>query len=513
MTGERSAGIGRLLAVAVVCFALGGGAVHLLRDRRIPGHSPVGPAAPARAPAPASAAGEAQALGDLVVPVAPDLARRAGIETAVVGRADVSARLRVPGTVTPNQYRQVTVSSLVGGQLAEVTAQLGDRVRKGSPLAQVFSAELADAQTRYLSSRAELAAADERLQRTTRLVSIGAASQQELEQTQAERTKLATMIEGEAARLRLFGLSPATLSRLKSTADISATVTLAAPADGVVTERMANAGAVIMPSTALFVISALSPVWVIAELAERDLPRVRVGIAADVLAQGGKITAGKVSYIGQDVRPETRTAQVRVETPNPTGELRFGMLVSVELPDAGTTAGTPVSVPESAVQTIDGRSFLYLAPHGRPGEFVEREVATGARANGIVEIIRGVEAGDTVVTTGSFFVRAERERLGLRQQAAEPDPHSGAVRVVDVAVTAAGFSPASIEVPAGTHVKLRVTRQVEATCGTDLVVAGKTVTERLPLNQPVEVDLGIVTRGEVVFSCGMNMLKGTVIVH
>ena len=176
------------------------------------------------------------------------------------------------------------------------------------------------------------------------------------------------------------------------------------------------------------------------------------------------------------------------------------MLVSVELPDARMTTGVPLSVPESAVQTIAGRSVLYLARGGRPGEFVEREVATGARSNGIVEILRGVSAGDVVVTSGSFFVRAERERLGLGQAAAGPDPHAGAVRVVDVAVTAAGFDPARVEVPAGTHVKLKVTRRVEATCGTDLVVAGKTVTERLPLNQAVEVDLGIVRRGEVAFS-------------
>ena len=514
MNGRASSGLGRLVAVAVVCFALGGISVYLLRvtGSSAPAHPP-GSAAPAKPPPSTLPSGEAQQLADVVVPIAPDLATRAGIQTAVVGSTGVSSTLRVAATVTPNQYQQVTVSSLVGGQITQVSAQLGDRVRKGSPLAEIFSAELADAQTRYLSSRAELTAADERLQRTTRLVSIGAASQQELEQTQAERTKLATMVEGEAARLRLFGLSTRAVSGLKSAADISARLGLSSPADGVVTERKANAGAVIAPSTPLFVISALSPIWVIAEVAERDVPRVRVGTTATVLAQGGKTTIGKVSYIAPEVRPETRTAQVRVETPNPAGELRFGMLVSVELPDPGTTAGTSLSVPEAAVQMMSGRSFLYLVRPGRPGEFVEREVATGARSHGSVEILRGVEAGDTIVTSGSFYVRAERERLGLRQQSAEAVPPAGAVRVVDVAVTATGFNPARVEVSAGTHVKLRVTRQVEATCGTDLVVAGKTVTERLPLNQPVEVDLGIVMRGEIVFSCGMNMLKGTVIVH
>lgn len=513
MNGTSPSGWARTIAVALVCFALGGATVYFVRDRA-PAH--VAPTAPPAATGTAPAAATAPSAGtgpmaDAVVPVAPELVQRAGIQTIAVARGSVSAILRVPGTVTPNQYQQVQVSSLVGGQITQVPAQLGDRVRKGMALAQIFSSDLADAQTRYLSARGELIAADERLQRTTRLVAIGAASQQELEQTQAERTKLATNVEGEAARLRLFGMSSAAVMRLKSAADISASLTLSSPADGVVTERTANPGAVVTPSVPLFVISSLSPVWVIAEVAERDLGRVRVGATATVAMQDGRAANGRLSYISPDIRAETRTAQVRVETPNPDGRLRFGMLVSVEVPDAGGETAS-LSVPEAAVQSIAGRSFVYLVPGNRRGEFVEREVVTGVRGQGTVEIVRGVSVGDVVVTTGSFYIRAERERLGLRQPAAA-DPHGAGARTIDVAVTASGFAPARVEVAAGTHVKLRVTRQVESTCGTDLVVAGKKITEHLPLNKPVEVDLGMVSRGEVAFSCGMNMLKGTVVVH
>jgi membrane fusion protein, heavy metal efflux system len=512
VNGTSPSGWGRTIAVAVVCFALGGATVYFVNkrpaDHVLPAGATAAPGPSMSTPTPSTPG----AIADVTVPVPPELAQRAGIQTTTVGSGPVSAMLRVPGTVTPNQYQQVQVSSLVGGQITQVSAQLGDRVRKGMPLAQIFSSDLADAQTRYLSVRGELAAADERLQRTTRLVAIGAASQQELEQTQAERTKLATNVEGEAARLQLFGMTSAAVTRLKSAADISASLRLSSPADGVVTERTANPGAVVTPSVPLFVISSLSPVWVIAEVAERDLARVRVGATATVAMQDSRAAAGKISYISPDIRVETRTAQVRVETPNPDGRLRFGMLVSVEVPDAGGGETASPSVPDGAVQSIAGRSFVYLVPQGRQGEFVEREVTTGARAQGAVEIVRGLSAGDVVVTTGSFYIRAERERLGLRQPPSSADPHSGQVRTIDVAVTAAGFAPAKVEVAAGTHVKLRVTRQVESTCGTDLVVAGKKVVDQLPLNKPVEVDLGLVTRGEVAFTCGMGMLKGSLVV-
>ena len=500
----------RLVLVAVLCFGAGGATMYLVRKSDAPhppaAQSPVSSAPSVEAMPAAAARGP---LPDLVVPVSAELAQRAGIEVATVGHSSVRATLRVPGTVMPNQYRQVQVSSLVGGQVLRVSAELGDRVRRGAPMAQIFSSELAEAQTRYLSARAELAAADERLSRTKRLVAIGASSQQELEQTEADRTKLATDVEGVAAKLRLFGMSSAAIARLKSAADIGAAVTVTAPADGVITERTANQGVVVMPSTPMFVISSISPVWVIADVAERDLSRVRMGTPATVQADGAAPVIGKVVYISPDVRPETRTAQVRVETPN-NGALRFGMLVNVELADSGTSA--VLTVPDAAVQSLGGRSVVYLARADRPGEYIEREVTTGARGNGAVEIVSGLQPGDRVVTNGSFYVRAERERLGLRQ-APQASTAAGSHRTVQVAITEAGFTPARVEVPAGSHVTLVMTRKVEATCGTDVVVGGRKAADSLPLNKPVSIDVGTVNRGEITFTCGMNMLKGTIVVQ
>jgi membrane fusion protein, heavy metal efflux system len=496
----------RLVVIAILCFVAGGATVYVVLNRRPPSAAPTSVPAP---PPAVVATPSSERMPDLVVPIPADLASRAGIELVRVGHADVRSTLRVPGTVTPNQYQQTQVSSVVGGRVTSVTAQLGDRVRRGAPLAQIFSSELADAQTRYLAARAELSAVDERLRRTTRLVSIGAASQQELEQTQAERTKAATEVEGMASRLRLFGMSTASVGRLKSAADVASSITITAPSDGVVTERTANAGLVVMPSVPLLVISSLSPVWVIADIAERDVARVTVGMTTRVTVEGATTVPGKVVYISPDVRPETRTVQVRVETPNPTGQLRFGMLVTVELDGAKTSGG--LSVPETAIQSIGDRSFVYVGKDGSPGAFIEREVTLGARSNGAVEITHGLTEGERVVSKGSFFVRAERERLGLRAQT--PSASTTPRRVVSIAVTAAGFEPPRVEVAAGTHVTLQFTRKVKETCATAVAVRGRKGTTELPLDTPVDIDLGTVPSGEIGFACGMDMLKGTVVVR
>lgn len=501
-----------VVATAVVCFGAGAATVYwFMRPPAASAPPAATPSSPSAAPPAAATSGP---LPDVVIPIADDVARRAGIEVTTVSRGSVSDRVRLPGTVTPNQYQQVVVSAVTGGRITRVPAQLGDRVRRGTPLAEIYSSELSDAETRYLAARADLVAADERLNRTTRLVAIGAASQQELEQTQAERTKLANELEGAAARLRLLGLSSSAIAALKSAKDIAASITVTAPADGIVTERNANTGIVVAESAPLFTISSLSPVWVIADVHERDLARVRVGAPAVVTAEGEPPFTGKVAYISPDLRGETRTAQVRIEAPNPGGRMRFGMFVSVELA-SGSSAGGAV-VPAAAVQQVAGRSFVYVQDALRPGTFIEREVTAGARVNGNVEILHGVQPGDVVVSAGSFFVRAEGERLGLRSAARDSvtagAQGAAAARTVRVQVTETGFTPASVEVAAGSRLTIEFLRETDKTCATEILVPARKIRQPLPLNQVTRVDLGVVS-GEVAFSCGMNMLKGTVVVR
>ena len=125
---------------------------------------------------------------------------------------------------------------------------------------------------------------------------------------------------------------------------------------------------------------------------------------------------GRVSYIDPQVSADTRTAKVRIEVPNPGGELRLGMYADVVV--AGASGTSTPRVPRNAVQNVGDRTVVYLANPKEPGKFIEREVRLGQTSGEQVEVVSGVQPGDVVVTEGSFFVRAERERLGLRPAAA-----------------------------------------------------------------------------------------------
>lgn len=403
------------LAVLATLLVGAGGMYFLMRDRRpIPdATSAVVPAATA-APQPTSPAvdPEPATLRDVVVSLTKEAAERAGIELTQVTTQSVSDSLRLPGVVEPNAYRQVSVTPLVGGRVVGASAQLGERVRKGQSLAQVYSPEVAEARTKYVSAKAMLDAHDRELQRTQKLVEIGAASRQEMERIHAEHAAQTAEVESARSRLELLGADVD--GSAPSSSQENATANVPAPIDGVVTERLANVGLNVDPTTKLFTVVDLSNVWIVADVYERDLQRVREGTRATVTttAYPDRPLEGRVSFIDPQLNTTTRTAKIRVEVANPRGDLRLGMYTDVAIASPGTA---PVlSVPKEAIQSVGDRQFVYLSSAGDTTKFVEREVRLGRALGNQVEVASGLSAGDSVVSKGSFFVRAEAERLGLR---------------------------------------------------------------------------------------------------
>ncbi len=515
-----------LVVAAVTLLAAGAGAAYLgLRSTALPNAVPEVPVDTASVSVPsAAAAGEtagatsvAGALPDVVVTLSAEAVARAGITVATVAAGAAADGLRVPGVVEANAYKQIVVTPLVSGRITRVAAQLGQPVKRGEMIAEIFSPELAEAQTRYVSARAELEAHDLELARTEKLVAIGAASQQELERIHAEHTARRAEVQGSAARLQLLGLSATAIDRLGPGRAIEATTSVPAPIDGVVTRRDANVGTNVDQATELFTIVDLSTVWVVVDVYEKDFALVRVGDTATVttLAYPGLSLQGRVSYIDPQVSAATRTAKARIEVPNARADLRLGMYAEAVVGGAGR----PLSamIPRSAVQNVGDRTVVYLVDPEQAGRFVEREVRLGVASGDRVAVLAGLEAGAVVVAEGSFSIRAERERLGLRAAAAPPAGNgstmSGGAQQANVTVTEAGFIPPRITLKAGVPARLTFTRTSDQTCATAVVFPSLKIRRELPLNQPVALEFTPDKPGEIAFVCGMNMLRGALIVE
>lgn len=520
-------GAAALLAVALLVVGSGTTYVLMRRDAGPSTHvAETAPASSAR-PAPAVPVPASDApLADVTIRLNPEAVERAGIVVTAVANGSSTADLRLPGVVQPNAYRQVVVTPLVGGRITKVGPALGDQVRRGQTIAEIFSPTLTEAHTRYLSAMAMLDAHDRELQRTQKLVEIGAASRQELERIHAEHAAQTATVRSARSQLELLGVSGSVLEKLAAGQPVSATTNVPAPIDGVVTEREANVGLNVDPATNLFTVVDLSTVWIVADVYETDFSRVRVGteVAVTTSALPDLMLRGRISYIDPQVSADTRTAKARVEVPNPGRALRLGMYVDVAV--MGAYGRSMPGVPRTAVQNVGDRTVVYLANPKEPGTFVEREVRLGQTARDRVDIASGVQPGDLVVAEGSFSLRAERERLGLRAPTgqtplnAAPRPSAPtqqdtneAVQTAKIVVNEQGYEPAKVTLRAGRPARLTFIRTTDKTCGTEVVFPSLNIKRPLPLNEPVVIEFTPTKSEDIAFACGMNMLRGTVTVQ
>jgi cobalt-zinc-cadmium efflux system membrane fusion protein len=359
-------------------------------------------------PNPESPSGRIPNPDSSAITLTPDMVQRAGIRMTAAMKGESSARLHLPGVVQVNAYKNVDVTSLVSGRVTQVRAALGQRVMENEVLANVYSPELADAQTTFIAARAELAAHDLALARTQRLFAIGAASRQELEKLDAEKADMDHAVETARARLVLLGIPQDKTNRIASPADVVTSFDVKAPIAGVITKRNANAGLNIDPASPIFTVTDLSTVWVVGDLYERDFAGVGVGspVTITTASYPGLELRGRVEYIDPHVSEQTRTAQMRVEVPNAGQRLRIGMFMDMSI--AARSPHPVVLVPKSAVQAVGDKSVVYV--ESGPGHFMAREVTVGDAAGDQVPISGAVNPGDMVVTEGGFFLRAEHER-------------------------------------------------------------------------------------------------------
>ena len=355
-------------------------------------------------------AGAPTAPVETTLTLAPEM-DRAGLKIEAVGEQlgdDNTAGQFATGVVRENAYRTTPFMSLVVGIVRRVNVELGSNVRGGQSLAVVFSNELAMAQSSYLTARADLDEHHKHHVRTARLLEIGAVSREELEQATTKLKTAEAEVASQRQKLLLLGLSRQQVSGLRSSSQITSEVSLPAPVSGSVIARSANPGEVVEANKEILRIADLSSVWVVAQVYEKDLGRIRIGSGASITAQAypGRIFRGLVSYVDPTLDTTTRTGQVRVELANPGQQLKIGMYVNVAFATVSGATSTTPTVARAAVQNINNRQIVFVATN-QPNVFVMRPVRLGPEVNGRYPVVEGLAVGESVVTEGSFLLRAE----------------------------------------------------------------------------------------------------------
>jgi len=221
----------------------------------------------------------------------------------------------------------------------------------------------------------------------------------------SERAVAERMVSAAERKLRLYGVAADEVARLSGLERPPRTVTFRSPIRGHLVSKEVVEGAAVQAGTPIMRIVDHSQLWLDARVFEQDLPLVRIGqhVRATLTALPGDVVEGEVIFIHPHVDETTRTAMVRIVVPNPTLVLRPGMYASVEI-DTVADAAT-LLVPREAVIDTGVRQIAFVALEG--GRFEPRRLTLGAEAEGVVQVLAGLAAGEQVVTSGQFLLDAE----------------------------------------------------------------------------------------------------------
>jgi len=360
--------------------------------------------------------------------------QNAGVQVTAVSRERLPETIEATGTVTPVESRVAHMRPLAQGIVERVAVSLGARVTAGQELLSYDNVVLGDLIGEYRSAvaaqrqrEADLEVRRLHFERAGRLIEIEAIAQQTLELRRAEFVNAEAAVASARAevarieeRIHRFGVTDDDLGRLAADeADPERNVhreashnVLRAPFAGVVTAYDVAVGEMVEPDRELLAIADLSTVWVLADIYERDIARVRPGTQAIIRTEAypDRVFTGEVTYVSDVIEPATRTARVRCVVSNPDGALKLDMFTTVAIPTA--IEREALVVPVDAVQQVDGLSVVFVQTAATT--FERRDVELGMTVGDRIEIIAGLEPAEQVVAAGSFYLKTAllRERIG-----------------------------------------------------------------------------------------------------
>jgi Cu(I)/Ag(I) efflux system membrane fusion protein len=327
----------------------------------------------------------------------PEAARRIGVTMATVERRELTTLIRTVGTVAYDETRLASVSPKLEGWVERLHVDFtGAPVAAGQPLMDVYSPALVSAQEELILAT-----------RLVREASPGRA-----------RTNAEQLLASSRRRLAYWDIPADVIRGIEESSEPSKTLTLRAPAGGIVVEKNVVEGDRIMPGMTLYRIADLSEIWIEAEVFEKDLGLVREGqqAVATFEAYPGRQFAGRVTFVHPTVSIQSRTARVRIELPNPNLALRPGMYASVELESLPTPP--TLVVPRSAVIDTGQRTLVFV--ERADGALVPREVQAGRTSGRFMEILTGLSAGERIVSSAAFLVDAESNLGTMAREPASP---------------------------------------------------------------------------------------------
>ncbi|MEI6166566.1 MAG: efflux RND transporter periplasmic adaptor subunit [bacterium] len=360
-----------------------------------------------------------------VVKLASSLLKRADggglVGTQRVARTRVSAVLKTIGEVGLNENTAAHISPRIPGIIESVSADIGACVKAGDTLLTLASVELGKALAEYERNRTLSELSGKIFTRETKLRAQNVGSEQDMIAAQMTYEQHRTDLQASEQTLHVLGITEEDLVKMREPShEVGAgRLSVRAPAAGTIIEKHAVTGEMVEPGKDLMLLSDLTTVWVWANVQSRDLAPLlaakkqgTVGVEILVSAFPDRLFKGVLDYVGATMNEETRTVKVRATVENAGMELRPGMFCEAAISLGNGQQEEILAVPRTSVLSDEGKSFVFK--HWKDDFFVRQDVRQGREFFGMVEISKGLQAGDTIATDGAFLLKSDvlREKMG-----------------------------------------------------------------------------------------------------
>jgi len=338
------------------------------------------------------------------VQISPERLQSIGVKTGRVESKVVEDEIRVTGNVAVDETRLSTVQVRYPGYIQKVFADATYQyLRKGQPLFTVYSPDVVATEREYLVAK----------QNQERVAGSSVPGVAE---------SAASLLEAAKERLKQWGISQREIDRLESTGDVQQELEVDSPVSGYITERNALPNLTVQPETRLYSVTDLSTVWILADVFQLDLGRIKVGNRATLTVDSypGRIFKGRVNFMYPQVDMITRTARARLVFSNPGLRLSPGMFVNVVLK---VPMGRQLVIPASGVLQSGTRQIVFVS---RDDGYIEpREVQLGGRAGDDFIMLKGLKVGEQIVTSANFLIDSESQLQAALGSFVPPPPGAG----------------------------------------------------------------------------------------
>ena len=320
----------------------------------------------------------------------------ANVKTVQVALTASTTEIVTTGRVVFDERRVAQVTSYTGGRIEQLSVNFtGDTVVRGRAVATIYSPDLYATQQEYLLA----------LSNRQRMRKAGFAQ---------ARSAADDLVDSTRRRLQLFGMNSAQIDSVAAGGKPFYTTTIMSPVSGIVTQKLVVPQQYVAAGQALFQVADLSTVWVEADVYEQDLSKVAIGQRVSVTAAAlpGVTLAGTVAFVQPVVTGDSRTTRVRIELPNRNLQLKPDMYVTVRL--FGGTGPSTLTLPPTAIVDRGQQQFVWVEV--APGSFASRQVTLDARTAERVEVLSGLNAGESVAVEGGFLLDSEAQLRGAGQR-------------------------------------------------------------------------------------------------